>query len=280
VANTGDGSEDQTEVPLIGEGVTQGIVRIGDTVRRPVRPFTATIQTYLTQLHQAGFSAAPKPLGIDEQGREILSFVPGDVPREPLPAETADEKVLIALAQLMRRLHDAAQGWTPPADAVWGAIPGAETVHIAPVDEDAELVSHRDYCPGNVVFRDGLPAALIDFDLAKPTTRIYDIANALYYWAPLLDPADRAPALTHADIPHRVAAFADAYGMTDQQRHDLVPLAIRMIQRFHLTMRAAADVDPVFQGFWENGVKDRMPRAEAWLKRQGPVITSRLTARR
>ncbi|MCW2941624.1 MAG: hypothetical protein JWN00_4609 [Actinomycetia bacterium] len=280
MADTGGGSEDQTEVPLIGEGVTQGIVRIGDTVRRPVRPFTATVQTYLAHLHQAGFSAAPKPLGIDEQGREVLSFVPGDVPREPLPAETADEEVLIALARLIRRLHDAAEGWTPPADATWGAIPGAETVHIAHVDEDAELVSHRDYCPGNVVFRDGLPAALIDFDLAKPTTRIYDIANALYYWAPLLDPADRAPALVDADIPHRVAAFADAYGMTDQQRHDLVPLAIRMIQRFHLTMRAAADVDPVFQGFWDNGVKDRMPRAEAWLEHQGPVITSRLTARR
>jgi hypothetical protein len=83
---------------MMGDGVTHGIVRIRDTVRRPVRPFTATIQAYLAHLHQAGFTAAPVPLGIDEQGREMLSFVPGDIPREPLPAETAGENVLVALA--------------------------------------------------------------------------------------------------------------------------------------------------------------------------------------
>ena len=268
---------DQTEVPLIGDGVTQGIVRIGDTVRRPVRPFTNTVQAYLGHLHRAGFSAAPKPLGIDGQGREVLSYVPGDVPREPLPPETAGEDVLVALATLIRRQHDAAQGWAPPADATWGGIPGAETVRIPPVDDEAELVGHRDYCPGNVVFRDGLPAALIDFDLAKPTTRLYDIANALYWWAPLLHWADRAPAFAGADIPHRAAVFADAYGMTDRQRRDLMPLAVRMVRRFHLTARAAAVTDPVFRRFWENGVKNRMPRAETWLGQHGPAIARSVT---
>jgi Ser/Thr protein kinase RdoA (MazF antagonist) len=266
-----DAEEDRAE-PMVGDGVTPGIVRIGDTVRRPVRPFTATIQAYLAHLHQAGFTAAPVPLGVDEQGREMLSFVPGDVPREPLPGED----VLAALARLIHRLHDAAKGWAPPPDATWGGIPGSETVAIGPVDGDPELVSHRDYCPGNVVFRDGLPAALIDFDLARPTTRLYDIANALYWWVPLLDPRDRPPAFTDLDVPHRVAVFADAYGMTAQQREDLVPLAVRMVHRFHLTTRAAADVDPVFRGFWERGVKDRLPRAEAWLDHEGPAITARL----
>jgi aminoglycoside phosphotransferase (APT) family kinase protein len=59
-----------------------------------------------------------------------------------------------------------------------------------------------------VVFRDGLPVALIDFDLAKPTTRLYDIANALWYWAPLRDPRDRAPAFADADVPQRPPASA------------------------------------------------------------------------
>lgn len=30
-----------------------------------------------------------------------------------------------------------------------------------------ELVSHQDFCPGNVVFRDGLPAALADVDIGQ-----------------------------------------------------------------------------------------------------------------
>ena len=63
--------------PLIGDVVTQGIVRIGDTVRRPLRPFSLTVQAYLAHLRDAGFAGAPLPFGVDEQGREMLSFVPG-----------------------------------------------------------------------------------------------------------------------------------------------------------------------------------------------------------
>ncbi|MCW2879053.1 MAG: hypothetical protein JWQ95_3153 [Sphaerisporangium sp.] len=268
--------QEHDEEPLVGDGVTQGIVRVGDTVRRPVRPFTATVQAYLAHLHAAGFSGAPVPLGLDDQGREVLSFVPGDVPREPLPPDTAGEEVLVELARLIRRLHDAAQGWVPPADATWGGTPGAQMTGST-ADGEPLLVSHRDYCPGNVVFRNSLPVALIDFDLAKPTTRVDDLANALYYWAPLLHPKDRAPAFADLDIPHRVSTFADAYGMTASQRRALIPAATSMIHRFHVNMRAAAEVDPIFKRFWDQGAKDRLPRAETWIRNEGSAITTRLT---
>jgi Phosphotransferase enzyme family len=264
-------------VPLIGGEMTPGIVRIGDTVRRPVRPFTMTIQAYLAHLRSAGFTGAPVPLGIDDQGREVLSYVPGDVPHDPLPPETAGEEVLTALAHLVRRLHDAAQSWTPPPDAVWSFLrtgPG----HAA-ADGDLELVTHRDYCPGNVVFREGLPVALIDFDLARPTSRLYDIANAIYWWAPLRDPEDRAPAFIKADIPCRVTVFADAYGMTAEQRRQLVPMARRLIHRFHMSARVSAELDPVFRRVWESRAKDGWSRKEAWIKDEGPAIAAQLLDR-
>jgi hypothetical protein len=78
---------------LIGEGVTAGIVRIGDTVRGHGAATAA-----VAQLHDAGFTGAPLPLVADEQGREVLSFVRGDVPRQPLAPEAAGEDVLVALA--------------------------------------------------------------------------------------------------------------------------------------------------------------------------------------
>src|SRR6201994_1010600 len=187
-------------VPLTGDGVTRGIVRIGDTVRRPLRPFSLTVQAYLAHLRDAGFTGAPRPLGVGEQGRGGPSCAPGDVPRTPLPPETAGDDVIVALARLVRALHEASAGWTPPSDAVWGGTPATTGV---PITEPAELVSHRDYYPGNVVFRDGRPVALIDFDLAKPTTRLYDVANAVWYWAPMRAPQDRAPAFREVDIPHR-----------------------------------------------------------------------------
>jgi Phosphotransferase enzyme family len=261
---------------LTGDGVTQGIVRIGDTVRRPLRPFSLTVQAYLAHLRDAGFTGAPRPFGVDEQGREVLSFVPGEVPRNPLPPETAGEEVLVALARLIRALHEASAGWVPPPGAVWGGTPA--TVG-RPITVRAELVSHRDYYPGNVVFRGGLPVALIDFDLAKPTTRLYDIANALWYWAPLRDPRDRAPAFADLDVPHRVAVFADAYGMTARQRAELAPFAIDMARRYHEDSRASAELDPVFRKLWEDGAKDELPRAEAWLRAEAPAITAALSQR-
>nr|WP_225991541.1 phosphotransferase [Actinomadura montaniterrae] len=268
----GQGAPD--EEPLVGEGVTANITRVADTVRRPVRPFTSTIQAYLSHLHRAGFTDAPPTTGDRRTGARGAVVRAGGCATRAAPPEAVGEDVLAALARLIRRLHDAAQGWTPPDDAVWATLPGTQNIPL--VDTDAELVGHRDFCPGNVIFRDGLPAALIDFDLARPTTRVYDIANALYWWAPLLHPQDRIPALAQADIPHRAAIFADAYGMTVQQRRDLVPLARRMIHRFHLTSRAAAEADPVFRRLWNQGVKDRMPRAEAWITQEGTAIAARL----
>jgi Phosphotransferase enzyme family len=266
------------EEPLVGQGVTAGIVRVGDTVRRPVRPFTATVQAYLAHVHAQGFADAPVPLGFDGQGRELLSFVPGEAATEPLGADLAADDVLVALARLVRRLDDASLGWAPPRDAVWGGVPGAAAPGVVGLFDEPELVGHRDFYPGNVILRDGLPAALIDFDLAAPTTRLYEVANALYWWAPLLDPVDRGPAFVDLDIPHRVAVFADAYRLGDDDRARLVPFAAAMIHNFHLTARESARLDPVFAEFWESGVRERMPRAEAWIAANGPAIHTAVTA--
>ena len=263
------------EQVLADGGITR-VVRVGDTVRRPVRPFTATIQSFLGHLWAQGIDFVPEPLGYDEQGREVLRFVPGDVPVEPLPGWATTETVLVELARLIRKLHDAAAGWTPPQDAVWGNIPGVLAGELPPLFDSPELVSHQDYCPGNVVFREGSPQAFIDFDLSRPTTRVADCVNAMYWWVPLLHPFDRPPSLTSADAGHRVRVFADAYGMSAQQRAQVLPVAVLRASNTHITMRAAAEVDPVFKRWWDEGVNDRMPRAEAWFEVEGAAIEAAL----
>jgi hypothetical protein len=260
---------------LLADAVTR-VVRVGGTVRRTSRPYTATVHAYLRHVREHGFLEVPEPLGWDEQGREVLSFVDGDVPDDPLPDDVTGVDVLVALARLIRRLHEAAQDWDPPADACFGAIPGGTPPGVVPMFDVPELVSHQDYCPGNVVFRDGLPAALIDFDLARPTTRVADVVNALHWWVPLMHPVDRAPALVAADVPARVRAFVDAYGLTAAQRAEVVPTALRRAHNTALTMRAAAGVDPVFRRWWETGVRERMPRTQAWLAGETPRIEAAL----
>jgi hypothetical protein len=44
-------------------------------------------------------------ISVDEQGREVLLFVLGDVARWLPPEARADEEVLVALARLIRALH-------------------------------------------------------------------------------------------------------------------------------------------------------------------------------
>jgi hypothetical protein len=265
---------DDAEQVLAAGGVTH-VVRIGHTVRRPVRPFTATIQSYLQHLHDRGFHDAPLPLGYDVEGREVLSFVAGDVPQEPLPDYACTDDVLAPLAKLIRRLHDAAADFVAPSDAVWGGIPGTPT-GVVPLFENPELVSHQDYCPGNVVFRDGLPAAFIDFDLARPTTRVADLVNAIYWWTPLMHPHDRPQALRDANVPARVRIVADAYGLTQEQRALVVPTALQRAANSLPAMHAAAQADAVFRSWWEGGLEQKLLRAQEWLGDEAAHIDAAL----
>jgi hypothetical protein len=60
---------------LTGGRITQGVVRVGNTVRRPTGPHTPFVHSLLRHLEEVGFDGAPRVLGIDEQGREILTFI-------------------------------------------------------------------------------------------------------------------------------------------------------------------------------------------------------------
>ena len=95
---------EDAETPLAGGRVTQGVVRIGETVRRPITGDRSLQHDLLTHLERRGFAGAPRFLGLDAQGREILSFVPGAVPDDLGPYDDAQ---IAAAARLLRGYHDA-----------------------------------------------------------------------------------------------------------------------------------------------------------------------------
>ena len=172
--------------------MTEGVVRVGRTVRRPVRPHTPAVHALLRHLEAVGFEGAPRVLGIDAQNREVLSYLPGQVPHRPLPGYALSDATLVALAELQLRYHEAVTGFEAPSGARWDG----ELTWL--VDGPVELICHCDINLENVIFRPGpggpQPYALIDFDLARPGTRLVDIIQTLRYWAPLAAPADRDPA--------------------------------------------------------------------------------------
>ncbi len=187
--------DDQAETPLTGGRVTAGVVRIGDTVRRPVNGDRSLQHDLLLHLERRGFDGAPRYLGIDGDGREILSFLPGDVPDDL--GHYADDQIAAA-GRLLRAFHDA-------------------TADFAPVlAQQAEVICHNDFGPPNAVFRDGMPVALIDFDTARPGTRLWDLGYAAFAWLDLGN--QDYSAATQVD---RLTAFGAAYG-----RDDCTPAAI------------------------------------------------------
>jgi hypothetical protein len=175
-----------TEIVLTGGRVTQGVVRTGDTVRRPCNPNTPFIHQLLQHLERVGFESAPRVLGIDEQGREILTFIEGEVPPD-LGFWSMEQ--LLAAARLIRRFHEATAG---------SSLAG-----------DQEVVCHHDLSPCNTVFVNGLPQAFIDFDAAAPGSRWSDLAYAAWLWL------DLGNELINGRYQgRRLWAFCDAYGYT------------------------------------------------------------------
>jgi len=70
----------EQELALTGGRTTTGVVRIGNTVHRPIGARAAFVHALLRHLRARAFDGAPRFLGVDSVGREVLSFLPGSVP--------------------------------------------------------------------------------------------------------------------------------------------------------------------------------------------------------
>ena len=247
-----------SEIPLAG-GEVNVVVRVGNTVRRPVGPHTPAVHALLDHFERVGFDGAPRALGIDERGREILSYVEGDAALAPIPDS---DDALAALGHLLRRMHDAQRGFTPAGGAVWHATP------VRP-EGDADVVCHNDLFPPNVILRDGLPAALVDWDFAVPAPRLYDIASAANFWVPLAHDERAAEwGLSNARAGERLRLLCDAYGLDRPQRARLLDVvAHRNVMGYELhRVWGGIERRPGFREMWDAGSGEQVLRRSAWFE--------------
>lgn len=227
------------EIPLLG-GSTSTVVRVGDTVRRNAGPWTPAVHSLLRHLEYVGFGGSPRALGIDEYGREVLSFIEGDCGSYPLGPQWVTDAALTAVATTLRMFHDAQYGFVSPPNAIWRAF--------GPPPPDSEVICHHDAAPHNMIWRPDGTLALIDFDLASPGTRIYDVAYAAWTWVPIF--ADRdADTLGWGPVnrARRLRMFAEAYGLTPADRFRLVgTIRKRVVDHVEGIRRMAATGEPAF----------------------------------
>jgi hypothetical protein len=195
---------------VLAGGNVAPVVRVGDTVRRATGPWTPAVHELLRHLENAGFPYAPRVLGFDDQGREILTYIEGDTAGDehPWAPWVWSDDTLVQAAQIMRAYHDAVRSFRPPGLLVWRFV-------NAPIGPD-DIVCHNDIAPYNIVHGGGRVAGVIDWDVASPAPPVWDVAFGAWAFAPIHTPAHARALGAPLDIAQRVRLFCDSYGLADR----------------------------------------------------------------
>jgi hypothetical protein len=259
------------EEPLSGGVANAGAVtRVGRHVLRPSNPHTESVHRFLSALHASGFDGASVPVGVDADSRERLQFIEGDVPLPPYPEWAQTDPALASIAALMRRFHTASRSF----DAT-GAAWSAEMADPA----GGPIVCHNDVCLENVVFRDGIAVALLDFDFAAPGRAVYDLAQMARMCVPIDDDVNAARLGWHpADRPTRLRLVADTYGLDPAARRELLAILSESIERGGEFVRRRVDAsDPGFVKMWNDmGGTERFDRRRRWWAEHREVFADAL----
>jgi hypothetical protein len=234
------------------------VVRVGPHVLRPGGPYSGSVHAFLRAVRRAGFEGAPLPVGIETDGRERLEFVEGDVPLPPHPEWSQSDTALASIARLLRGLHDAARVFDPEG------LPWADDLADP---SGGTLVCHNDVELSNVVFRDGVAVALLDFEFAAPGRPVYDLARLACLCVPLEDELDqRRLGWRPADRPARLRLVADAYGLDRDGRAELLPAIDDAMAGVEAAVRRGVEAgNPNTVTMWNRtGGAERYHRRRRW----------------
>lgn len=251
-------------------GNVSGAVRVGNTVRRATGPWTPAVHALLRHLEERGFDAAPRVLGIDDRGREMLSYIEGETVGvdDPWPAWWRADDTLVQAMTLLRRFHEAAASFEPPPGARW-RFEGRQ--------EPGATIVHGDWAPYNVVWREGRVVGVFDWDLARPGDALDDLAFAAWHWAPLHHPGMLdGGELGHWQRPdreRRLRLVLDTYGLDDREGF-IARVIARIAASADGIEGAAAAGDVGMIALRDLGVVGDVRRSAAWIREHEVALTA------
>ncbi|MET7465708.1 aminoglycoside phosphotransferase family protein [Nonomuraea sp. NPDC005501] len=251
---------------LAGGGVNE-VVRIGSTVQRPTGPWSPVVHGLLRHLRAQGFTASPAVHGVTDDGFEILDFLPGEVSNYPATPAAASMEALGSAAELLRSYHDATMEYARDVVGGW----------MLPDRVPVEVICHGDYAPHNCVLDGDRVVGIIDFDTAHPGPRLWDVAYAVYRWAPTTAPTNAAGFGTAEEQARRARLFCDRYGL---DAADLASMVDTIIARLHALVdfmyAQAAAGNAAFAGHLADGHHLQYLADAAYLNEQRVVFDRQL----
>lgn len=247
-------SDTPGETKLTGGNVGE-VVRVGDTVRRPAGPWTPAVHGLLEHLAANGLYGVPRVHGYDEQGREILDFLPG---RSCDTGELVPDHIVTAAVRWLREYHRVVASYRPEGSVRWRT----STAALAP----DQIVCMHDFGYYNWIADDDGFVGVIDWDMAGPGVPMDDLAFAAWNTAPL----------GHGDLPPeraiaRLRLMAEAYGDVDPM--EILSAAPVRARRSVRVIRAGQQAgDPGMLNLARVGEPDRTERAAAALEARLPAL--------
>jgi hypothetical protein len=245
------------EQPLAG-GNVGGAVRVGDTVRRPVGPWTPAVHALLEYLAPR-LRAVPRVLGHDQRGREVLSYLPGHV--VDVDTELLSTGQIVSMVRWTRDFHEVVANFAHPGPWRFFPVPG-------PV-----LVGHNDIAPYNACFDGDDLVGVFDWDFSGPSTPLLELAFIAWNCVPLWRDIGAAAAADRL----RVIAATYGTGGPDARRilHAVPPRIQLMLDGIPA---AAAGGDQGMVNLMSVGEPGNSRRALADLTRRIPAIDRHLAA--
>lgn len=213
--------------------------------------------------------SAPTPIAIDGT-YEVVSYVDGRVCEHLGDQDVGSEQMLASAGKLLRYFHRASEGFleTDRAVQTW----------FLQAQEPEEIVCHGDFAPYNVTAIDGIATGIIDFDTAHPAPALWDLAYAIYRWAPLSDPSNHGVVFAVEEQFQRATIFCDAYGATHDERLQLPEVICRRLTALVNFVHASAEAgDEIFVQNVEAGHTDVYLRDIVHIQRQADRLISALT---
>lgn len=246
------------ETPIPGGRLNRGrLVRFGDFVLRPAGEDPA-VERIIFEVGKV-FSGIPKTFGRDAQGRLKLEWIEGECAESFEENEEESKARLLSVGALLRELHDSTAGIATKREVILRDSSDPSGIQ--------EVICHGDAGPGNIVFREGQAFAFIDWEMAAPGRRSWDLATALRYWAPFRNPANKKPAELRLNSMQRAEWFLDGYSASNELRSEIVKLLPlnQKVQADFVIARMKVRGDTVFEEWVAKGGIRRLELDEAWL---------------
>jgi aminoglycoside phosphotransferase (APT) family kinase protein len=191
------------EIPLSGGKITKGVVKKDNYVLRPCCPNSPFVHNVLKWLELKECSISPRFIGLDNTGREIITYLEGTVPNN---LGFFNNNQLVEAGKIIKKLH-----------TILSDFPNCLS---------GQTVCHNDLSPCNFIFKNELPYAVFDWDAAEINDPLNDVAYAVWMWCDIGNNYN-----SPNDVGNKINIMLDSYELCKKERSKLIIKIHEQMQR-------------------------------------------------